>query len=32
MDENGALLVEDEQGVRRYFGGEVSLRAQDAIN
>lgn len=32
IDENGALLVEDEQGVRRYFGGEVSLRAQDAIN
>ncbi|RUO64886.1 bifunctional biotin--[acetyl-CoA-carboxylase] ligase/biotin operon repressor BirA [Idiomarina ramblicola] len=32
IDENGALLVEDEQGVRRYFGGEVSLRAQDVIN
>jgi len=32
IDENGALLVEDEQGVRRYFGGEVSLRAQDATN
>lgn len=32
IDENGALLVEDQQGVRRYFGGDVSLRAQHATD
>jgi len=28
IDENGALLVQDETGVKRYFGGEISLRLQ----
>lgn len=28
IDENGALLVQDETGVKRYFGGEISLRSQ----
>jgi BirA family biotin operon repressor/biotin-[acetyl-CoA-carboxylase] ligase len=27
IDEQGALLLENEQGLTRYLGGEISLRA-----
>ena len=31
IDGNGALLVETVAGMKSYFGGEISLRGQDAI-
>lgn len=30
IDETGALLVEQDEGLKRYFGGEISVRAHTA--